>query len=101
MNSEQCFCLTTNDERPTTVTAHANLDSPIQKFTQARETWDYDKCISFGCPPPKLPFGEYYASLVESHYPGLGPCRPDRLCHLRRQLWFHQFAGSFRQCHRR
>src|ERR1019366_3381822 len=92
------FLPTTKDERPTTVTAHANLDSPIQKFTQARKTWDYDRCISCGCPPPKLPFGEYYASLVESPAADLGPCRPDRLCHLRRQLWFQQFAGSFRKC---
>src|ERR1039457_7627638 len=48
MNSEQCLLPrpTTNDERPSP-RAHANLDWPIQKFTQARKTWDYDKCISF------------------------------------------------------
>src|ERR1039457_5792991 len=81
MNSEQCLLPrpTTNDERPSP-RAHANRDSPIQNFTQARKTWDHRKCISFGCPPPKLPFGEYYASLVESPAADLGHCRPDRLC---------------------
>src|SRR5260370_26044392 len=71
-NSEQRFLRTTSPDN------HSNLDSPIQIFTQAHKTRDYD--IRIPCIYP-LAFGEEHVSLVESHAPSISPCRPDLLYH--------------------